>query len=80
MPAGPLDVIDNFSKDFFSWGVAIFSNSSKLTLTDRIYRCYSRLLFVLFFFFYDGGPAGPLVDVRFLRDFINLYNNSFGSP
>lgn len=79
MPAGPLDVIDNFSKDLIFWDVAIFSNSSELILTDRI---LSLLLpFVMFFFFFcDWGLARPLIDVRFLRDFINLYNNSFGSP
>lgn len=67
MPAGPLDVIDNFSKDLIFWDVAIFSNSSELILTDRIYRCYCRLLF--FFFFRDGGLVGPLIDVRFLKGF-----------
>lgn len=67
-----------FFERFFSWDVAIFSNSSELILAERIYRCYCRLLFVLFLL--RGGICrASRLGVRFLRDFINLYNNSFGS-
>lgn len=69
VPAGPLGVI-NFSKDLIFWDVAIFSNSSELILTDRIYRCYYRLL--CFFSLVRGGDLQDLSSMRGFRGILSI--------